>query len=120
MFKVRSLSLAAVLTISTFGCGGVPKPEAQLSSSEGAIRGAQEAGAESVPEATLYVKLAEEQRQHALELIKHGDNHRAGMLLARAESDAELAVALAHAAAAKTEADQAREAVDTIKDKAAQ
>ena len=120
MFKVRFLSAATVLTISMFGCGGVPKPEAQLSSSEGAIRGAHEAGAEAVPEATLYVKLAEEQRQHALELINRGDNHRAGMLLARAESDAELAVALAHAATAKTDADTARAAVDAIKTKAAQ
>ena len=55
----------------------------RLSSSEGAIRGAQEAGADAVPEVALYVKLANEERQRALDMIKGGDNHRASMLLAR-------------------------------------
>ena len=120
MFQFRSWSLAAVLATSVFGCAGVAKPDAQLSSSEGAIRGAQEAGADAVPEAALYVKLANEERQRALDMIKGGDNHRASMLLARSEADAELAVALAHAAVAKTDAEKAADAVDVLKTKAAQ
>jgi hypothetical protein len=98
-------------------CGGAPKPEARMASSEGAIRGAQEAGAASVPQATLHLKLAQEQRDQALQLVKNGDNHRADMLLARAEADAELAVALARAANAKAEADRASEMVEELKQK---
>jgi len=37
-----------------------------MASSEGAIRGAQEAGAQNVPAATLYLKLAEEEREQEL------------------------------------------------------
>jgi hypothetical protein len=119
MLKIRSWSLAAVAALA-MGCASAPKPEARIASSEGAIRGAEEAGANQVPEATLHVKLAQEQRQQALELIKDGDNHRAEFVLARSEADAELAVALAREATAKAQAEQAQEAVDALKRKAGQ
>jgi hypothetical protein len=115
-----STAAAAVIALAAFGCGGAPKPEARLASSEGAIRGAQEAGAANVPDATLHVTLAQEQRQQALDEIKRGDNHRASMLLARSEADAELAVALSREAEAKASADTAQQAVDALKQKAAQ
>lgn len=120
MSRFSTWSLATILTVAALGCGGSPKPVAQLSSSEGAIRGAQEAGAADVPDATLHVKLAEEQRQDALKLISSGDNHRAKMMLARAEADAELAIALARSANATAEAQKAAEAVEALKQKAAQ
>ncbi len=120
MLEVRSWSFVTVLAIAALGCASAPKPEARIASSEGAIRGAEEAGANSVPEATLHVKLAQEQRQQALTLIKDGgDNHRAEMILARSEADAELAVALAREAEAKAEAAKAQEAVDALKQKEA-
>ena len=118
MSKFRLWSAALVFDIAA--CGGAPKPEAQLSSSEGAIRGAKEAGADTVPDATLHVKLAEEERAKAVELIAHGENHRGAMMLARAEADAELAVALSRAANAKVDADKASDTVDALKQKAAQ
>ena len=86
-------------------------------SSEGAIRGAQEAGAGQVPQATLHLKLAQEQRQEAVRLVEKGENHRAAMLLARAEADAELAVALARAANATVEASKAEDTVESLKTK---
>ena len=43
-----------------FGCGGAPPPTDRMASSEAAIRGAKEVGAESVPKASLQLKLAEE------------------------------------------------------------
>jgi len=120
MLEVRSWSLVSILTIAALGCGGAPKPEARIASSEGAIRGAEEGGANAVPEATLHVKLAQEERQKALAIIKDGgDNHRAEMILARSEADADLALALARAAAAKSEAAKAQEAVDALKHKEA-
>ncbi len=118
MSPFRSLSFATIVALTA--CAGAPKPEARMASSEGAIRGAEESGADQVPQATLHLKLAQEQRQQALQLIKDGDNHRASQLLARAEADADLAVALAHEHAAQVGATQARETVETLKNKDAQ
>jgi hypothetical protein len=115
MPKTKLWTVATALALVA-GCGGVPKPEARLSSDEGAIRGAQEAGASAVPEAALHVKLAQEERQQAMAQIDH-DNHRAAMLLARSEADAELALALARQAAATSDADKAREADESLKTK---
>jgi len=117
MSRSSSWSLAA-LAVVLLGCGGVPKPEVRLASSEGAIRGAEEAGAQSVPQATLHLKLAQEQRERALELIKKDDNHRADMMLARAEADAELALALSREAVAKEEAQKAADEVRALKKRA--
>ena len=111
--------LAAAIAAPLIGCAGAPKPEARMASSEGAIRGAREAGADNVPQATLYLKLAEEQRAKALELVKDGDNHRAAMMLGRSEADAELAVALARANNAQADAATAHEQVNELKEKAA-
>jgi len=120
MSRFRSWSLVTAMAVGAFGCAGAPKPVAQLASSEGSIRGAQEAGAANVPDAALHVKLAEEQRESALALIKDGKNHRASMMLARSEADAELAIAIARSANAATEAQKAAETVDALKQKAAQ
>jgi hypothetical protein len=120
MSKSRTWSFGLVLAVAAPGCGGAPRPEARIASSQGAIRGAEEAGAEGVPQATLYLKLAQEQRQQALELIKNGDNHRAELLLARAEADAELAVALAREATANAEAEKAAEDAEALKQRGAQ
>ncbi|HEU4731260.1 MAG TPA: hypothetical protein VFT22_25375 [Kofleriaceae bacterium] len=109
-----SWSAAAVLVIAALGCGGAQRPEARIATSQGAIRGAEEAGAQNVPQAALHLKLAEEQREQALELIKNGDNHRAELVLARAEADAELALALARAATAAAEAEKTDEELETI------
>ena len=68
----------------------------------------------------MHLKLAQEQRDRAIQLVQSGDNHRAAMLLARAEADAELAVALARAAHAQTEAQKASESVDDLQRKADQ
>jgi len=114
MIRLRFLCVATLLA----ACGGAPKPEARMASSEGAIRGAQEAGAANVPQATLHLRLAQEQRDQALGMVKNGDNHRADMLLARAEADAELAVALAREAAAKADAAKATESVEELQRKA--
>jgi hypothetical protein len=114
---LRALAIAAFCALGalvTGACGGAPKPEGRIVSSQGAIRGASEAGAEGVPQATLHLKLAQEQRDQALELIKNGENHRAELLLARAEADAELALALAREATAKAAADKTDEELDSI------
>jgi hypothetical protein len=114
MSNPRSWSWTLALVLAAAGCGGAPKPEARIASSQGAIRGASEAGAQGVPQATLHLKLAQEQREQALELVRNGENHRAELLLARAEADAELALALAREASAKADADKTDEELEAL------
>ncbi|GAC1353799.1 MAG: hypothetical protein NVS3B10_01240 [Polyangiales bacterium] len=117
---MRIVHVAVVaLAVGAFACGSFPKPEARVVSSEGAIRGAQEAGAPAVPQATLHLKLAQEEREKAMTLIKNGDNERAEYTLMRSEADAELANALAREAAAKADTQKTQEQIDELKKKAA-
>ena len=88
-----------------------------MASSEGAIRGASEAGAKNVPQATLHLRLAQEQRATALQMIANGENGRARLVLARSEADAELALALSREATAKAEATEANAKVQDLQQK---
>jgi len=76
-------------------CGGAAPPNERLASAEGALQAAQEAGARDIPQAALYLKLAERQLAKAKVLIRDDSNNRARLLLIRAESDADLARFLA-------------------------
>ncbi len=71
-------------------------PTERLQSSAAAIRAAEEVGADRVPEAQLHLQLAKEQSDRAKKMIDNGgDRDEAKLVLARAESDANLALALA-------------------------
>jgi hypothetical protein len=72
-----------------------------------AERSAEEVGANTNPEGQLHLKLAQEQIAQAKGLMANGENKRAEYTLVRAKGDAELALALARAANAKVEAQQA-------------
>jgi hypothetical protein len=72
-----------------------------------AIRAAEEAGATTVPSASLYLQLAKEQLVKAQELAAAGEQAQAESMLRRAEADAEVAVALSRGDADKKEAEQA-------------
>ena len=107
-----------VITIAIAACGSFPKPDARISSSEGSIRGAQEAGAPAVPQANLHLKLAMEEREKGLALVNDGDNEKAEYMLMRAEADAELANALARENAAKADTAKTSDQVEQLKKKA--
>jgi hypothetical protein len=80
------------------GCASSAPPTEKMESSAASIRGAQEAGAEDVPRAALYLQLANEQSAKAKVLIATGDKDNmkiASNLLMRASADGELAIALA-------------------------
>ena len=115
MIKLRSLAFAVLASAIAVGCGAnAPKPEARIVSTEGAIRGASEAGAADVPKGALHLRLAQEQRAAAMTAIANENNARATMLLARAEADAEVAIALARQAAAEKEAARANEQISDL------
>jgi hypothetical protein len=97
------------IAVVVSGCASVPPPTDRLARSEGSIRGAAEVGAQGVPAASLYLKLAQEELQAGKALMQQGDNERATYVLLRAHADAELALNIARENQAKTGAAKANE-----------
>jgi len=94
------------------GCANAPlRTEASTSG----IRAAEEAGAAKVPQASLHLQLAKEELESAKKLAAKGEKEQADSMLMRAEADAELAVALSHEDAEKSEAMAAIERVRQLR-----
>jgi outer membrane murein-binding lipoprotein Lpp len=110
-----AIALAIVGVVGLSGCSSFPAPNAKVASSEAAIRAAQETGSRDVPQAALHLKLAEEQLEQAKKLIRSDDNERASYVLARAEADAELALALSRAEGSKAKAGTALDNVRAVR-----
>ncbi len=105
-------AVAVVATSIIAGCASAPlRTEASTSG----IRAAEESGAANVPQASLHLQLAKEELEHAKELSKKGEKEEASSMLTRAEADAELAVALSHGDAEKSEAQAALERVRQLR-----
>jgi Domain of unknown function (DUF4398) len=100
---MRTLKTSMVIGATLFGlgCGGAAVPAEKLTDAEASIRAAQEVGGNSVPQAELHLKLAQEQVATARKLSADGENERAAQVLLRAKADAELALALARDAQAQ-------------------
>ncbi len=119
IFAAALLPAASCLGSVITGCGGgYPEPRNQLVASEAAVRAAEVAGAQDGPQSALHLKRAREQVESGKSLIQEGENERAEWVLRRAQSDADLALAVAteearrkQAAAAKSELDQLRDNV---------
>ena len=114
MVRMKTFTALFVLSPLAVACGGYPIPTERMVASESALRGAQEVGAQNVPQAALHLRLAEEQIQKAKALINDGDNERADFVLLRAKADAELALALAKEANAKADAQRALDQVKSM------
>ncbi len=91
----NTLTLAFIGTAFLAACAGVPKPTERLIASKASLRGAEEAGALTHPEAALQIKLAQEEVSQAEKLIESGENERADFVLMRAIADADLALVMA-------------------------
>jgi hypothetical protein len=87
------------------GCSAGVSNE-KIAATDSSIRAAEELGAPKVPQASLHLQLAKEENEHAQRLIKEGEPQRAEGQLARAQADAELALALAREAPMQAEAQQ--------------
>ncbi|HEY1099619.1 MAG TPA: DUF4398 domain-containing protein [Myxococcota bacterium] len=98
---LSALALSAALV---GGCATAQLSTDRVASSEAAIRSADELGAAQVPQAALHLKLAQEQLVQAKKLNDDGEHERADLVLARANADAELAVALVKEANAEQQA----------------
>lgn len=106
-----SLALAA--------CGGTAASTARMGATQAAIRSADEVGAEREPTAALHLQYAREQFSQAEQLSRSGEGARAERVLARAEADAELALALSRRSASIAAARQADSEVREARSQAA-
>jgi hypothetical protein len=116
---LRTLGGASLITTMVLfgGCATTSSPES-MEKSAATIRAAQEVGSSSVPKAALHVQLAREQSAHAKELLKSGgsdDRKQAESLFARAQADADLALALAREDVDRDAAQQAVNDVRTLR-----
>ena len=100
-------TVSALSLVLLIGCGSFPPPTERLNTTQGAIRGATEVGAEQIPRAALHLKLAQEQVDKARQLMEDEDNEPADQALRRAQADAELAIAIARETQAVQKADEA-------------
>ena len=105
-----SIVTVAILFLGAACASTSTGPSEKSESSSAAIRAAEEVGATHSPDAALYLQLAKEQFEHASRLTD--DKDRSDRLLMRAQTDAELALALARSEAEKAEA---RGAIDKYK-----
>jgi hypothetical protein len=88
-----------------------------LTTAQSAVRAAEVGGAADNPQAALHLKYARDQIAEAQKLIEDDENEAAAALLARAEIDAELGLALARVEEARAEARAARQEIKKLKSK---
>jgi hypothetical protein len=113
MMKALMMSVAV---LGLVGCTAVQIPADRLERSEASIRGAEEVGASGVPAARLHLQLAKDQTATAKRMAANGEA-RALLVLARAESDAELALGLAREVAVHGDALRASEDLKAVRDR---
>jgi hypothetical protein len=110
---MAALTGSVLLAAAIAGCASSPAVNNEASTS--AIRAAEEVGASSVPSASLYLQLAKEELEKAKGLATKGDKEQSESMLTRSQADGELAVALSRSDADKTEATQAVERVQKLR-----
>jgi hypothetical protein len=84
-----------------------------MAAAEAETRAAQAVGAESVPQANLAYKLANDEFAKGRALMKDGDNEAAARMFQRAKVDAQLALALTREQSARNDAAQAAQGMST-------
>jgi hypothetical protein len=114
LLATAAVAAIALAALGSAGCGGYPPPNDRLMASVAAARSAREVGAETSPQASLHLKLADEEIAKAKGLMKDGDNKRAEYTLIRAKADAELALSLAKESSAKADAQQAEDQIKAL------
>ena len=90
-------SLVSLTTLATLAaaCGGGALPLDKLTEAKSTTRAAQEAGAQSTPQAQLHLKMANDELASAQKAIDDNDGDRARLLLNQAQADADLSLTLA-------------------------
>jgi len=98
--------VVSITGLGLVACASTTPPSEKEASSAATIRAASEIGAAQVPQAALYLKLAQEQLERGKAQMNDGDNQAAGYTLLRAQADAELALSLARENKTRSDAEQ--------------
>jgi hypothetical protein len=106
-FDMKRIFLTALVCAAPLGaCASYPAPQQHMADSMASVRGAEEVGAASQPQAALNLKLAQEELARAKALMGDDKNEEADYMALRAKSDADLALALAREHIAEGRAQQ--------------
>ena len=92
------VSITGLVALFSAGCGGAAMPLDKLTDAKSTVRAAQEAGADSNPQAALHLKMANDELASAQAAINDKAGDRAQLLLNQAQSDADLSLAQARGA----------------------
>jgi hypothetical protein len=103
---MKRMFLTLVCAAPLAACASYPAPQQHMADSIASVRGAEEVGAASQPQAALNLKLAQEELARAKALMGNDKNEEADYMALRAKSDADLALALASEHAAEIRAQQ--------------
>jgi len=109
-----AVCVSGALALFVVGCGGSAVPLDKLTDAKATVRAAQEAGAETTPQAALHLKMANDELASAQRAMDDKDNDRARLLLNQAQSDADLSLALARGTAEKQQAEDAQAKIDGL------
>jgi hypothetical protein len=112
--SVRSTYAIAVAALFATGCGSGAVPNAQFADTKASVGAAQASGAQDIPEASLYLKMATDGVASAEAQMARHENKGAAKTLQRAKADAELAKSLTTKAKAKAEADVALKRIEDL------
>jgi len=115
MNHLKSLvSVCAVLASLVAACGSSAVPLDRLTDAKATVRAAQEAGAQSTPQASLHLKMANDELASTQKAIDDNDPDRARLLLNQAQADADLALSLARGTTEKQQAQEAQAKIDGL------
>jgi hypothetical protein len=96
--SVVTIAFLMGLLVAFAGCAPADTPrvtDAERDQTRETINAARHLQAEELPRAQIYLRYAVEQASQAERALERGDDRRANLLLARAQADADLALALA-------------------------
>lgn len=97
------------------GCASTNVSPDRIAAPKAKIAAAEEAGAKENPDASLHLKLANDQYERATKMMKEGDEERAERMLERASADAELALELARLDTTRGQANDAMKSIDQLR-----
>jgi len=113
LIRISTIGILSAVVLA--GCGGsVPPPHDEWAAAQAEVGRAQQGGAADVPDAKLHMQLAQENLQKAKALIDD-DNERATSLTQLARVEATLALSLAKASKAESEALKAKQDLQKVK-----
>lgn len=107
----------AVCTLLVVACGGSSLPPAKVADTQSSISAAAAVGADQNPQAALHLKMARDQLKQAQALLDDGKDEEAGLVLRRADADAEVALMITREAQASANAKKARAEVDALQNR---